>query len=77
MYCVCFYNNIYRETAMVEIINLNKRRKTKIRLEKEKKASENRVKFGRTKKEKQIEKQDNERNERHLEGHKLEKKEEE
>lgn len=61
---------------MVDIINLNKKRKAKIRLEKEKKTSENRIKFGRTKKEKQIEKQDNERNERHLDGHKLEKKEE-
>lgn len=60
---------------MVDVINLNKKRKIKIRLEKEKKASENRIKFGRTKKEKQIEKQDKERNDRHLEGHKLEKKE--
>lgn len=62
---------------MAEIINLNKRRKTKIRVEKEKTASENRIKFGRTKKEKQIEKQDHERNERHLDGHKLENKEDE
>jgi hypothetical protein len=60
---------------MGEVINLNKKRKTKIRLEKAKKASENRIKFGRTKKEKQIEKQENERNERHLDGHRLEKKE--
>lgn len=62
---------------MAEVINLNKKRKAKLRLEKEKKASENRVKFGRTKKEKQIEKQANERSERHLDGHKLEKDEEE
>jgi hypothetical protein len=61
---------------MVNVINLNKKRKTKNRLEKEKKASENRIKFGRTKQEKQIEKQENERHERHLDGHKLEKKEE-
>lgn len=60
---------------MVDVINLNKKRKAKIRLEKEKKASENRIKFGRTKKEKQIAKQDNERSERHLDGHKLEKEE--
>ncbi len=60
---------------MVDIINLNKKRKAKIRLEKEKKASENRIKFGRTKKEKQIEKQVNERNERFLDAHKLENKE--
>ncbi|EHL32684.1 DUF4169 family protein [Legionella drancourtii] len=61
---------------MGDVINLNKKRKTKIRLKKAKKASENRIKFGRTKKEKQIEKQENERNERYLDGHKLEKKEE-
>lgn len=58
---------------MAKIINLNKKRKTKTLLEKEKKASENRIKFGRTKKEKQIAKQENERNERHLDGHKLDK----
>jgi hypothetical protein len=61
---------------MVEIINLNKKRKAKIRLEKEKKASENRIKFGRTKKEKQLDKHDKERIERRLDGHKLEDKEE-
>lgn len=60
---------------MVDIINLNKKRKAKIRLEKEKTASENRIKFGRTKKEKQVERQDNVRNERHLDGHKLDKTE--
>lgn len=62
---------------MAEIINLNKRRKAKNRFEKEKKAAENRIKFGRTKKEKQIVKQENEREERLLDGHKLEKNEEE
>lgn len=61
---------------MVEIINLNKKRKAKIRLEKEKKASENSIKFGRTKKEKQLEKKENERHDRYLNGHKLDKKEE-
>ncbi|CCD07151.1 TPA: DUF4169 family protein [Legionella pneumophila] len=61
---------------MADIINLNKKRKAKVHLEKEKKASENRIKFGRTKKEKQQEKQGNERSERHLDGHKLDKKEE-
>ncbi|KTD56248.1 hypothetical protein Lsai_1965 [Legionella sainthelensi] len=59
----------------MNVINLNKKRKTKNRLEKEKKASENRIKFGRTKKEKQLEKQENERSERFLDGHKLEEKE--
>ncbi len=58
---------------MADVINLNKKRKTKILLGKEKKSSENRIKFGRTKNEKQIEKQVNERNDRHLDGHKLEK----
>ncbi|KTC79427.1 DUF4169 family protein [Legionella cherrii] len=61
---------------MVDIINFNKKRKAKIRLEKDKKATENRIKFGRTKKEKQIEKQENERQERYLDAHHLEKKEE-
>lgn len=56
---------------MADIINFNKKRKAKMHLEKEKKTSENRIKFGRTKKEKQIEKQDIKRNERHLDGHKL------
>ena len=57
---------------MVEIIRLNKKRKIKICLEKEKKSSENRIKFGRTKKEKKVAKQENDRDERHLDGHKLE-----
>lgn len=61
------------EDIMAEIINLNKKRKAKNRLDKEKQATENRIKFGRTKKEKLIEKQDKERNERHLDGHKLDK----
>ncbi|MCW8397577.1 DUF4169 family protein [Legionella sp. PATHC038] len=61
---------------MVDIINLNKKRKAKIRLEKEKKATENRIKFGRTKKDKQIEKQENERQERFLDAHQLENKKE-
>jgi Domain of unknown function (DUF4169) len=65
------------KVTMADIINLNKKRKAKNRLAKEKKATENRIKFGRTKKERQIAKQENEHNERHLDGHKLEKKEEE
>ena len=60
---------------MADIINLNKKRKAKIRSEKEKTATENRIKFGRTKKEKQLDKKDIKRNERQLDGHKLEKKE--
>lgn len=74
------YNNpqnkfSYMKANMAELINLNKRRKVKKRLEKEKKAVENRIKFGRTKKEKQIEKQKKERDKRHIDGHKLEKNE--
>lgn len=64
------------KVKMAEIINLNKKRKTKNRLAKEKKAAENRIKLGRTKKERQIAKLENERDERCLDGHKLEKKEE-
>ncbi|STX51787.1 Uncharacterised protein [Legionella busanensis] len=60
---------------MVNIINLNKKRKAKVRLAKEKKAAENRIKFGRTKKEKQLEKQNNIHDRRHLDNHKLEEKE--
>jgi hypothetical protein len=62
---------------MADIINLNKKRKSIIRVQKEKKSSENRIKFGRTKKEKQLEKQDNTRSERHLDAHKLEEKDKE
>ncbi|GGI89013.1 DUF4169 family protein [Legionella impletisoli] len=61
---------------MADIINLNKKRKAKNRSEREKKASENRIKFGRTKKERQIAQQESERNENHLDGLKLEKNEE-
>ena len=57
---------------MTEIINLNKTRKAKARSEKEKSASQNRVKFGRTKEEKQAEKLKTERADRHMEGHKRE-----
>lgn len=65
------------KNVMADIINLNKKRKAKNRSEKEKKAAENRIKFGRTKKERQIEIQENKRNERHLDDHKLEENEEE
>ncbi len=62
---------------MTEIINLNQKRKAAARTDKEKTASQNRVKFGRTKEEKQREKQEAERLKRHLEGHKRETDEEE
>ena len=60
---------------MTNVINLNKKRKTKKRLDKQKKSSENRIKFGRSKKEKQLAQKEQDRYERHLDGHKLEKKE--
>lgn len=62
---------------MAEIINLNKKRKAKNRLLKEKKAAENRIRFGRTKREKQVAKLEQDRNERILDGNKLDEKEEE
>lgn len=55
---------------MAEIINLKQRRKAKARVDKEKKAAENRIKFGRTKEEKKAEKQKAERAEQHIKGHK-------
>jgi len=57
---------------MTEIINLQKKRKAKARVEKEKTAAENRRKYGRTKEEKQMEKMAAERAEKHLQGHKRE-----
>lgn len=61
---------------MTEVINLNKKRKAKARIEKEKHASANRIKFGRTKEEKQLEKFTAEKAVRHIEGHKQDTKEE-
>ena len=62
---------------MTEIINLKQQRKAKARTQKDKQASENRVKFGRTKEQKQLEKKKAERDERHVQGHKRETDEEE
>jgi hypothetical protein len=62
---------------MTEVINLNQKRKAKARAGKEKKASENRIKFGRTKEEKNMEKLKARRAEQSLEGHKLETEENE
>ncbi|MBN9231585.1 MAG: DUF4169 domain-containing protein [Legionella sp. 40-6] len=61
---------------MAEIINLNKKRKAKKRIEKEKTAIENRIKFGRSKKEKQNAQKITDHEEQFLDGHKLEKKDE-
>ena len=57
---------------MAQIINLNKRRKAKKRQDREKKAAENRIKYGRTKQERLIAKQEQERANKHIDGHKLE-----
>jgi hypothetical protein len=57
---------------MTEVINLKQKRKAKTRVEKEKQASENRLKFGRTKGEKQLEKLVADKAVRHIEGHKRE-----
>ena len=61
---------------MTEVINLNQTRKASARADKEKTASQNRVKFGRTKSEKQLEKLKAEKAEKHLKGHKRETDEE-
>ncbi|MBI1276226.1 DUF4169 family protein [bacterium] len=61
---------------MSDIINLKQRRKAKARVEKEKKAAENRVKFGRTKAEKQKEKRLDTQAKQKLESHKRETDEE-
>jgi hypothetical protein len=62
---------------MVQIINLNKRRKAKQRQEKEQNAKENRINYGRTKHERLIAKQEQERADQRLDGHKLETNEKE
>ena len=61
---------------MTEVINLKQKRKANARATKEKTASENRIKFGRTKEEKRAEKIKAEHAERHLQGHKRETEEE-
>jgi len=61
---------------MAQIINLNKKRKAKKRQDKEKKAAENRVKYGRTKQERLLAKQEQEKANQHIDGHKLEIKDE-
>ncbi len=62
---------------MGDVINLNQNRKAKARTDKGKKAAENRRKFGRTKAQKQAEKQKAEREEKQLSAHKRETEEEE
>lgn len=57
-----------------DVINLNKKRKAKARADKEVRAAENRLKHGRPKHEKQAEKLKAAQLDRHLHGHKLDKK---
>ena len=57
---------------MTEIINLRQKRKAKARDEEDKKAAENRAKFGRTKPEKQMTKAKAELAEKHIKGHEME-----
>ncbi|MHC5652716.1 DUF4169 family protein [Stappia sp. ICDLI1TA098] len=52
-----------------EIVNLRQARKARARAERETKAAENRVLFGRTKAEKRQEALEGDRRERHVEGH--------
>lgn len=59
---------------MSDVINLNQQRKAKAKAEKEKQAVQNRVKFGQTKQEKLIEKQRKDKEQKLLDGHKLDKK---
>ncbi len=56
-----------------DIVNLRQFRKSKARAEKDAKAEENRVKFGRTKAEKQLQKAEKEMAFRQLDGHKRDK----
>jgi hypothetical protein len=57
---------------MAEILSLSKARKAKARADKEQVAAENRVKFGRTKAEKQLDKAQSALVEKRLDGNKRE-----
>ena len=57
---------------MTEIINFNKRRKAKLRSEKEVTAAQNRQKYGRTKQEKLADQSRADKLAHHLESHKRE-----
>ena len=56
---------------MAEIVNLNKARKNQIKKEQKKKASDNRVSFGRTKEEKSLAKSLKDKQKTDLDGKKL------
>jgi hypothetical protein len=57
---------------MAEIINLRQARKAKARAEKEAKAAANRTRFGRSARERDLERAEQTRAERRLDGHRLE-----
>lgn len=56
---------------MAEIINLNKARKSRDKADAQSRAEENRVKFGRTKAEKDAVRRETKTRDRHLDLHKL------
>ncbi len=58
---------------MAKVTNLNRFRKSKLAAEKQQQAEENRVRFGRTKADRQISETRQARTREHLEGHKLDK----
>ena len=55
-----------------DIVNLNRTRKTRARVEKERQAAENRVRFGRTKSERAKQGADTRRAQRNMDGKKIE-----
>ena len=57
---------------MSEIVNLKRHRKRLARAEEEQKAAENRRRFGRTKSEREREEAEDDRAQRHIDGHKRE-----
>ncbi len=58
---------------MAEPINFNKARKAKLRSDKEKRAQENRIKYGRSKAEKQFDKAKTSKLNKHVDDHELDK----
>jgi len=62
-----------RNTTMSNVINLNKARKARARTAAEKLAAENRLRFGRSKEEKQRERNQTAEAARKLDGHRLDK----
>ncbi len=57
---------------MTQIVNFNKKKKEKTRADDKKRAEHNRVKFGRTKEEKELERLKAEKARKHIDAHKME-----